>query len=832
MRRSSALTIIVLSGIFFALLVHIPFAGVGNVESIAREGRKFTFWGEEAEGARGRVPVLEIEVLDDDVVKVHLLSESEPAESVSHSVVKSDWPDVDLNHTPFDADPFAISTDRLTVEVSRAPFRLAFKTLDGREILAGAPDGMDSTGMWKSLTMIMGPDEHFYGLGEKVRGPFDTSLDWRGRQRTFGRFGNEREVVGGSANANMSVPLLISTRGYGLFLDNHYLHYWDFSGEDSWTVTAMGGELRYYFLYGPDMLSILENYVQLTGRPSLPPKWALGLLQSKYGYRNWDEVGSIAEGFRSRGIPADAIILDLYWFGGIRGDGGGTGRMGSLTWDLTKFPEPQRKIAELRERGFKLIVIEEPYLDRDTESFREADEGGYMVRDINGRTAILRDLWWGTGGMIDFTNPRARDWWWKKHIPLIRDGVASWWTDLGEPENYDPYAKYCGDKSHAEVHNIFNLEWSRGIAEGYARDFPNDRFFILSRSGFAGSQRYGVGFWSNDVQASYDWLTPQASAGLNLGLSGMPYWGTDIGGFMGPVASDRLYTRWFQFGAFCPIFRPHGDHRPTAPFEFSEETEGIARKYAKLRYRLMPYIYTHAREAYDAGVPLMRPLVMYHPDDPEVYDLGSEYLFGPSILVAPVTTPGSSRDVYLPAGHWVDFWSNEVYAGPVALKDYPAPLEKLPLFVKSGAIIPMGPDMDYVDQKPLDPLTLRIYPDGESSYVLYEDDGRTNAYKTGAFARTVINVRDVSDGTSVTVGAAEGSYEGMVEERALVLEAVTFRRPVSVQLDGEVLREYPSKEDWEGEADGWYYDENGGIIYIRAPKASVSLRRRISIDYK
>lgn len=684
-----------------------------------------------------------------------------------------------------------------------------------RELSAEPEDGDGGP----RLAFSMRRDEEFYGLGQKVRGAGDTSLSWRGRRRQFGPFGNAREKscpgVAGQGDGNTTIPLLLSSAGYGFFFDNHYRHEWDFTSDRAWTVAAARGELRYYVIHGPDPAAILERYTRLTGRPPLPPRWALGLLQSKFGYRNWDEVERDAERYRTAGIPADAIILDLYWFGGVPHFGGAR-RIGALEWDHAAFPDARRRIAALRARGFKVILIEEPYVDDALPAHREAARERHLAWQERTDAPVTLEKWWGRGGIVDMTSPAARRWWWGRHRALLDDGVGGWWCDLGEPDTFDPTSRYAGG-AHEDVHNLYALEWARCLAEGYAADRPAERPFILTRSGYAGIQRHGAALWSNDVMTDFAWLAPQVATGLNLGLSGVPYWGSDVGGFIGPVASDELYVRWFQFGAFSPIFRPHGQERPTAPFEFSPQVERICREYARLRYRLLPYIYTAAREAHDTGMPLMRALPAAFPDDPVVCDLGAEYLFGPSLLVAPVLHTGTERNVYLPAGEWVDFWSHQVYTGPTWLRRYPAPLDIVPLFVRAGAILPLGPEVAWADERPLDALTLRVYPGRAlGAYTLYEDDGRTNAYRRGACARTAVSFAPHPCGFMIEVAAAEGTFDGMVRTRELVVEVVVDAAPTRVTWNG-------------AETAKWTYEPARRLLTVCLGRVCVAERQRVGV---
>jgi alpha-glucosidase (family GH31 glycosyl hydrolase) len=574
----------------------------------------------------------------------------------------------------------------------------------------------------RRLEVHTAPEERFYGLGQKVRGAGDTSLCWNGRRREFGEFGNAREKscpgISGQGDGNISVPMFLSTHGYGFFFDNHWRHSWSFEQEDAWSVESSGGTLRYLYIHGPRMDQVLERYTALTGRAPMPPLWALGLLQSKFGYRSWDEAEAAVTAYRAAGVPLDAVVLDLYWFGGAP-HFGGRNRMGSLEWCETHFADAKQRIRRLREKGVRVCLIEEPYIDVATDNFREARDLGYLARKDG--VPVLFDGWFGCCALLDVTNPDARRWWWEKHRALLEDGVAGWWADLGEPQVCDGAAAYHEGRTHPEVHNLYNLEWARALAEGHAADRPEERFVLITRSGYAGMQRYGAFLWSNDVMTDWEWLAPQTSAGLNLGLSGLPYWGTDVGGFIGPVASDELYTRWFQFGAFCPLFRPHGQDRPTAPHEFSPRTLEICRDFTRLRYRLLPYLYSAVRETHERGIPVMRPLVLEWPHDPEVHDLGDQFLFGPSLLVCPVITESSVRDVYLPEGTWYDFWTNEVHQGPVWLRGVAVPLERIPLFVRAGAILPLAPEVAHTGELSGKKLSLRVYPDATpSSYVLYQ----------------------------------------------------------------------------------------------------------------
>jgi alpha-glucosidase (family GH31 glycosyl hydrolase) len=651
-------------------------------------------------------------------------------------IVIRQWPRPPMRVT--DGERLVVRNNGLWVEASKKPFRLTFRNVDGAVLLAET----------NAMEFVTAPDEQFYGLGLVLGEP----LSYRGRTRSLY---NSRTRFEGGAMTDMAVPLMVSSRGYGVFVDNTFWQGWSF--HDTWSVKTGGGAIDYYFIAGTKD-QVLDRYTQMTGRSPIPPRWTLGYTQSKFGYRNWGEVYSVCDSFRTNDLPCDGIVLDLYWFG--RAD-----EIGKLTWDETNFPAPASNIALLAKSGMKLMTIHEPYINTNyaTANYSAAKSLGYLVNSTNGPGIVQNGLF-GTLAYFDYTTPAARGWWFEKIRPLVNAGVAAHWTDLGEPEQDHPEDTVAGGRRMEEIHNVYNLLWHRALAEGYATNFPNQRLFMLSRSGFAGDQRFGAAHWSNDVRANWPTLAAHPTALCNYSLSGMSYFGSDVGGFFG-VPSDELYIRWFQFGAFCPVFRAHGVDKPVAPYEFSPTVLENCRAMLKLRYRMLPYIYNAARETFETGLPICRALPLAFPDDPTVVTNGSEYMFGPDLLVAPVTTEGAtSRSVYLPAGKWIDHWSGQILNGPVTT-NWPAALAQIPLFYRDNTIIPFGPAVQSSQFDDGTQRGLRIYCSTNATVTLYDDDGISNGYLQNQFAKTYVTATRSNDAVTVRIFGARGDYPGKPTKR-------------------------------------------------------------------
>ena len=578
-------------------------------------------------------------------------------------------------------------------------------------------------------------DEHYYGLGQNQEGV----LDYRGRTIDCKHF------YDAPAGETVCVPFMVTNKGYGIVWDNPSetvvsagLH-----GQTTWR-SSVGERISYFVIAGATLDELYAGYRKLSGATPLPPKAAFGYIQSKARYETQQQVLDVAAGYRSRGYPLDVMVVDwFYWT-----------RMGQLDIDPTAFPDPQAMNRQLHEQGVHTIISVWPRFERESRYFDYLAARGWLLADKNGKPADgLAERSDRAGALIDSTNPQAREWYWDR----VRDNIGSrgfdwFWLDETEPDLV-PDGYFYSIGSGDRYHNVFPLLHTQGVAEGSRRDRPNERNLILARAAYLGSQRYGSLFWSSDINATWEALRRQIPTGLNFTASGLAYWGNDIGGWQ-PLPQSHtpertplldpsdardvvghyddypeLIARWYEYATFTPTMRAHGMRKQTEVWSYGKQAEAVISKYLRLRYTLMPYIYSLGKRTYDTGAPFMRALFMDFPDDPNVANLGDEYMFGPAFLVAPVTEQGrESRPVYLPAGRdWYNYWTNERFAGGQTIT-VAAPIGTIPLFVAAGSIIPMGtivPNTS-IPQK----LTeIRVYPGRAAEFELYDDDGVTYAYE-------------------------------------------------------------------------------------------------------
>jgi len=642
----------------------------------------------------------------------------------------------------------------------------------------------------------LSPGEAIYGAGERA-----IPLNRRGyKLPLYNRPFYAYEL--GAAMLNYSVPVTLSSKRYAVLFDNPQKGYVDIgkTEPDIQEWGTMGGTLRYYVITGKDWPSILQSYTQLTGRQPLPPRWALGNLQSRMAYRNQEEIDSIVTLMQKKDFPMDAIIIDFFWFGdSIKG------HLGNLDWYKRNWPDPVGMISKFRKQGVKTILITEPYVIDSLPNYRDADAKKIFVTDSLGRTYLDKQFYFGAASLIDIFKPAARDWFWLKYKKQIDIGVAAWWGDLGEPESHPADIYHVNGKAD-QVHNIYGHIWDKMLFDKYAENYPHTRLFHLQRSGFAGSQRFAAYPWTGDVSRSWGGLQAQLPLLLSMSMNSLCYIHSDAGGFAQGVKDDELYTRWLQFAVFTPILRPHGSDIPSEPVFWSEKTQEIVRKYMKLRYAMMPYNYTLAWQNATSGAPLMRPLFYSYADDTAALRISNEYLWGDNLLVAPVIVKGIRRlKIYLPEGQWYDFTNGKEYAGKQFL-DYPLTLEQLPVFAKAGCFIPMMKPISTVDNYKSDGFIIRYYPNGNSEFVQYEDDGLDNlALKENNYE--LISCQGMQRDQQISINLSKkGSWRGMPSERKMTFEVRKNSGPVKVMINGKKVEkspsELPGKNNYQF-SDGW-----------------------------
>ncbi len=808
-----------------SLPVHAEWRGVGNMVAEAPEGSQVTFYNSKAK--------VVLTVLAADLVRVRMTRSTGP--DYSWAVVKTDWPKVAAEFSGNKQTRW-IRTSEIEVRVELAPFRIAFYTAQGELISKDsrvmAWEG-DQVRCWKAMPS----DEHYYGLGEKS-GP----LDRRGHSYLMWN----TDPAGYDANTDpmyQTVPFFMALRdgkAYGIFFDNTYRSSFDFGVEapDCYSFGATAGEMNYYFFYGPDPKKVIARYTELVGRAELPPLWSIGYIQGSARYYPESAFRFVAANFRHRHIPCDGIFFDTNHMDGNR----------IFTWDPKGFPDPQRLIADLRRQGFRAIEIVDPApkVDDNYWVYKEGAKGDHFLKKKE-ESVYVGVIWPGDSSFPDFTSEKARAWWGEMMARDLKMGIAGILTDMNEPTiDQVPLEKGWipgpldsdivfydhGLKSpYAKNHNIYGMLMSAATRDGFLNFQPDERPFVITRATYAGGQRYAAQ-WTGDNLSTWEDLRASLRIVMSMGVSGLPFVGSDVGGFVG-YPTPELYTRWLQAGVFHPFFWTHtlDPVRPLDPWTFGVQFEGLNRRNIELRYRLLPYLYNAFYQETQSGLPIVRPLFLEFPKDIAAMDStpagqNNEFLFGEDLLVAPVVTEGETRrKTYLPEGTWYEFWTDRVYAGPITIT-VDAPLDRIPMFARAGAIIPTRQVVEFVDQAPIDPLTLEIYPQDKSSREYYEDDGISYAYRKGVYLRKTLSVLDRKDSLAVKMSSREGSYNP--PPRSLILKVhgqQTF--PREVKLGERALPMVASPDLLRNTPEGATYDPESRIIWIELRDQSSSFEVRV-----
>ena len=795
----------------------------GNVDAVAVAG-------DTAATLRAGESTLTVTVCADDLLRIRFRPSGAGGADRSWAVVRQSWPGRGAHFTDTPAE-LRVATPRMTLLVRKTPLRLTFLDAAG-DVIASDDSalGMCWDGSEVCAWKTMPPGEQYYGFGEK-------GSDIRKRNTAMTMWNSDIPAYGADTDPLYeSIPFFYGIRGgkaYGIFFDNPCRTWFDMGKQSRrrYAFGAEGGEINYYFFCGPSAKQILSRFTELVGRMPLPPRWSLGYQQCRWSYAPEARVREIARGFRTRNIPCDMIYLDIGYMDGYR----------IFTWDRRAFPDPKGMIADLGAMGFTLAVIVDPGIKTDSSyaAYRSGLASGAFVRAAGG-DVWTGSVWPGRCAFPDFTSTAARRWWGSQFAGLVADGIRGFWNDMNEPSVFDTPGKtidldavHTGDGSplpHAAVHNVYGMEMTRGTYEGVRALMRGNRPFVLTRASYAGGERYSAA-WTGDNISSWEHLAMTIPMCLGMGLSGQPFIGADIGGFIGHP-SGELFARWLELGVFTPLMRAHSvtGEINKEPWEFGDAITEVNRETINLRYRFLPYIYTAMEEASASGIPAMRPMLLEYPEDPRFAETADEFMFGPDLLVAPVIVQGDVRkNVLLPRGTWYEFATGGRLEGGRSLT-VDAPLGHIPLFVRAGGVIPMQQVVQYTGQAPISPLTLMAFPpEPGTAYTspYYEDDGTTFNYEQGAFWRREFRQSQDGDVRMLRIEAARGTY--VPPPRRLDVKFLGYPTPPREVTLGRRPLERAESLPGNPPAAGWRYDAATGTVEVAFPDsreaAEVMLRQ-------
>ncbi|MHC6647042.1 TIM-barrel domain-containing protein [Alteromonas sp. HB246098] len=686
--------------------------------------------------------------------------------------------DVELVET---ATTLILKLNNIAAHVDKATHAISY-SVNGK-IVAKEQGGLSISSNGVSLSFALDENEKLYGGGQRVLG-----MDRRGHSMPL----YNKAHYGYTTSSNQmyfGLSAVMSSKNYSVLFDNTASGELDIgkTNSDELLFKAQGGRASYIMVLGENLEDTVTSTVAVTGKQPLPPRWLLGNFASRFGYKSQQQVMDVVDAFNTQDIPVDAVVLDLYWFGkDIKG------HMGNLSWDTAAFPEPEKMISELRAQDVKTVLITEPFILTTSKQWDSAVANNALAQNDNG-TPYTFDFYFGNTGLVDVFSESGQDWFWQYYEKLAAQGVAGWWGDLGEPEVHPDDIQHMWQSkkvSGAEVHNGYGHQWAKTVYNNLTELQPDTRPFVLMRSGFLGSQRYGMVPWTGDVSRSWGGLKPQVELALQMSVFGMAYTHSDLGGFAGGETFDaELYTRWLQFGTFSPVFRPHAqDNIAPEPVFHAEPVKSIARKFIQLRYDMLPYNYSLAFENALNGTPLMRPLGMEYSES-SWFENADSYLWGDALLVAPVTSPDQTQwPTTLPKGVWFDFFSDTKYEGGQTV-NYPLSQNNFPVWVKAGSFMPMTKGLSRTEQFDARKIEMHYWHDNSvnlSSYTYYEDDGKNPAsVKKGLYTKLQLSASvDEKAALSLTLDS-EGSYIGMPKQRDITYVVHGFsQKPSRVLVDG------------------------------------------------
>ena len=686
--------------------------------------------------------------------------------------------DVELVET---ATTLNLKLNNIAAHVDKATHAISY-SVNGK-IVAKEQGGLSISSKGVSLSFALDKNEKLYGGGQRVLG-----MDRRGHSMPL----YNKAHYGYTTSSNQmyfGLSAVMSSKNYSVLFDNTASGELDIgkTNSDELLFKAQGGRASYIMVLGENLEDTVRYTVAVTGKQPLPPRWLLGNFASRFGYKSQNEVMDVVDAFNTQDIPVDAVVLDLYWFGkDIKG------HMGNLSWDAATFPEPEKMISELRAQDVKTVLITEPFILTTSKQWESAVANNALAQNDNGAPYTF-DFYFGNTGLVDVFSEAGQDWFWQYYEKLAAQGVAGWWGDLGEPEVHPDDIQHMWQStkvSGAEVHNAYGHQWAKTVYNNLTALQPDTRPFVLMRSGFLGSQRYGMVPWTGDVSRSWGGLKPQVELALQMSVFGMAYTHSDLGGFAGGETFDpELYTRWLQFGTFSPVFRPHAqDNIAPEPIFHADPVKSIARKFIQLRYDMLPYNYSLAFENALYGTPLMRPVAMAYGES-DWFENADSYLWGDGLLVSPVTSANQTVwPTKLPEGVWFDFFSDTKYQGGQTV-NYPLSQDNFPVWVKAGSFMPMADGLSRTEQFDARKIEMHYWHDNSvssSSYTYYEDDGKNPAsVEKGLYTKLQLSA-SVDEKAALTLTLdSEGSYIGMPKQRDItyIVHGLS-EKPQSVSIDG------------------------------------------------
>jgi alpha-D-xyloside xylohydrolase len=730
----------------FGLFIAAVKAKAGTITSVHKESDGVSLQTQDG--------ILKLRVFSPRIIEVVYASGNTTPQTKSLSVIgelqKTKWKLIQSN------DEVILRTSELAVYINRTTGIIGFFNNAGNAILAESDSSRSLTplrvGDLDTLhsreKFAIAPDEAFFGLGQHCSGLM-----------------NYRSTIVKLQQRNpteSAVPFLVSSRGYGILWDNPAITDVD-AGKSNNNILSLESEsaesIDYFFVYGPELDDVVEGYRQLTGSVPMFGKWVWGFWQCKEHYATQQELLDVEKRYRQMQVPLDGVIQDWYYWN--------PHPWGSHEFDTNRYPDFSTLMRELHADHTHLIISVWGRFDQGSTNWQELEQANALYPKVYDHILVPAKFQY-----YDPFNPTARRLYWQQiSRELFADGIDGWWLDASEPElsgNWGEFRNYMTAAGPGtKVFNAYPLMHTTAVYQGQRAETSVKRVFILTRSAYAGQQRNAAVTWSGDITANWDTFARQIPAGLNFAASGIPYWNTDIGGFFGNNPDDpkfaELFTRWFQFGAFCPMFRVHGTTKPKEMWRFDEATQKILIEFDKLRYHLLPYIYSTSWMVTHDGYTMMRPLVMDFQSDTNVFNIPDQFMFGPALMACPVTSAGEmNRSVYLPAGPgWFDFWTGEKLSGGQRITAA-SPIETMPLYVRAGSIIPYGPDIQYAAQSS-DPIELRVYRGADAHFTLYEDENDNYDYEKGVYA-TIPFVWNEAEQT-LTIGKRIGKFAGMMMDR-------------------------------------------------------------------